>query len=247
MDRSAPTASRRTPEAERPTVLDVVLEHPAPAEVFERFGGAQLLVNACQKAGCSIEQPTSAFEQREGAAAERDWRTASLGELVQHIIEQHHSFTRKEIHLLDGLLAKVVSAHGDSYPELRRVQSAVGGLSSELLEHMEKEEALLFPYILELEEAQRFSRRPHEPAFGTIQNPVAAMVMEHESSGQALDTLRELTRNYAVPPDACLSFKALYEALPAFAADLHQHIYLENNILFPRAVELEEQLNRPSR
>jgi regulator of cell morphogenesis and NO signaling len=253
MDRLIPTASRPTPEAERRTVRDVVLEHPATAATFERFGidyccgGGQSLAEACQKAGCSIEQLTSAVEQNEGAAAERDWRDAPLGELAQHIVERHHSFTRKELPRLDSLLAKVVSAHGKDHPELWRVQRSVGELCVELLEHMQKEEALLFPYISELEQAALFSRRPPEPIFGTIQNPVAAMIMEHEASGQVLETLRDLTGNYAVPPEACASFRVLYEALPAFAADLHQHIHLENNILFPRAVELEEQLNRTSR
>jgi regulator of cell morphogenesis and NO signaling len=82
--------------------------------------------------------------------------------------------------------------------------------------------------------------------FGTVQNPVAAMIMEHEASGQALEKMRETTQNYAVPSDGCPSYRALYQALPAFAADLHQHIHLENNILFPRAIELEERLSRVS-
>lgn len=253
MDRFMPTASFRSPETERLTVTDVVLEHPSTAAVFERFGidygcgGAQLLANACQKAGCSIEQLTEALEHSEPAAVERDWRSAPLADLVQQIVEQHHSFTRKEVQRLGALVAEVVSIDGDNHSEFRRLQRSVGELSSELLQHMEKEEDLLFPYILELEQAALFSRRPHESAFGTIQNPVAAMVMEHEVSGQTLDAFRELTGNYVVPPGVCASVKVLYQALPAFAADLHQHIHLENNILFPRAVELEEQLNRLSR
>jgi regulator of cell morphogenesis and NO signaling len=107
---------------------------------------------------------------------------------------------------------------------------------------MAKEEELLFPYIAEMEEAARVNRRPPAPMFGTVQNPVAAMIMEHEAAGQAFEKMREITKGYTVPPDGCASYQALYQALPAFAADLHQHIHLENNILFPRSVELESNL-----
>lgn len=187
----------------------------------------------------------SARGELEGPAAvatERDWQTEPLGDLVRHIVERHHSFTRGEINRLSLLLEEVVPLQGRRHPELIRVQTTMKALSAELIEHMDKEEGMLFPYISELEQADRFSRRPPEPVFGTIQNPIAAMIMEHEASEQALETLRESTQNHAVPQDACPSFKALYEALPALAADLKQHIHLENDILFPRAVELESKL-----
>jgi regulator of cell morphogenesis and NO signaling len=188
--------------------------------------------------------------ESEGSAAvatERVWQTEPLGDLVQYIVERHHVFTRGEINRLSLLLGKVIPLHGRSHPELLRVQTAMKALSAELIEHMDKEEGLLFPYISELEQAGRFSRRPPEPVFGTIQNPIAAMIMEHEASEQALETLRETTQNYAVPQDACPSLKTLYEALPAFAVDLKQHIHLENDILFPRAVELEGKLTDRSK
>ena len=121
------------------------------------------------------------------------------------------------------------------------------GLAEELREHMRKEEELLFPYIAQMEDAAQIKRQPPEPMFGSVQNPVAAMIMEHEASGQALEKIREVTGNYTVPADGCASYHALYQALPAFAADLHQHIHLENNILFPRAVELESDLSGGSR
>lgn len=179
--------------------------------------------------------------------SERDWQTEPLGELVQYIVERHHSFTRGEIDRLGLLLEEVISLDGHSHPELLRVQTTMKALSAELTEHMDKEEALLFPYISELEQAECFSRRPSEPVFGTIQNPIAAMIMEHEASEQALETLQQNTQNYGVPQDACPSFKALYEAFPAFAADLKQHIHLENDFLFPRAVELEGKLTDRSK
>jgi regulator of cell morphogenesis and NO signaling len=225
-------------------VRDLVLERPAAARIFETFGidyccGGHTLAEACQSAKCSLEEVTRAIAQCDSPIPEGDWRTAPLGDLAQYIVKRHHSFTRAEISRLSGLISKVVSAHGANHPELLQVQRILASLSEELLQHMDKEERLLFPYIVELEESARLSRRPSEPVFGTVQNPVAAMIMEHEASGQALDTVRRATSNYALPPNACVSFKALYQALPAFAADLHQHIHLENNILFPRAIGLE--------
>lgn len=231
------------------SVRDLVLEIPASARVFEAFGidyccgGAHTLAEACEVASCSIEEVTAALEKSDPSSLEKDWRSASLTELVQYIVDTHHVWTQAEIARLTGLIAKVVAVHGQAHPELSRVQTTFAGLAGELREHMRKEEDLLFPYITQMEEAARYRRRGPEPMFGTVQNPVAVMTMEHEASGQALEKIREATKNYAVPPDGCASYQALYQALAAFAADLHQHIHLENNILFPRAAELEGEVS----
>jgi len=229
-------------------VRDLVFDKPSSARVFEALGidyccgGAQSLAEACRRAKRSLAEVTAALEKADPASSEKDWRSAPLTELAQHIVDRHHTFTQAEISRLNGLLGKVVGLHGQKHPELTRVQMAFAGLAEELREHMRKEEDLLFPYIAQIETAAQSKRRPPEPIFGTVQNPVAAMIMEHEASGQALEKIREATQNYAVPPDGCPSYRALYQALPALAADLHQHIHLENNILFPRAIELEGEL-----
>ena len=229
------------------TVGDLVLENPASARVFETLGidyccgGGQTLAEACKAANQSVEEVRAALQKVEPAPSERDWRNASLTELAEHIVAKHHAFTQAEITRVTSLISKVVAAHGKSHPELAQIQTIFAGLSAELREHMMKEEELLFPYIAEMEEAARIKRRPPEPMFGTVQNPVAAMIMEHEAAGQAFEKMREITKGYTVPPDGCATYHALYQALPAFAADLHQHIHLENNILFPRSVELENQ------
>jgi len=236
-----------------PTVRDFVLARPASARVFEIFGidyccgGARTLAEACKAADRAVEEVTAALEMCELVTSERDWRNAPISELTRHIVEKHHTFTQAEIVRLTALISKVLAAHGHNHPELSRVQVAFVGLAEELREHMRKEEELLFPYIAQLEEAARLNRQPPEPMFGTVQNPVAAMIMEHEASGQTLEKLREITGNYIVPPDGCASYRALYQALPEFAADLHQHIHLENNILFPRAIELENDLSATQR
>jgi len=234
--------------AER-AVRDLVLEKPAAARVFEKFGidyccgGSQTLGDACNAAHRSVEEVTAEIEKSEATPAERDWRNASLTELAQYIVDKHHAFTQAEINRLTDLIAKVVAAHGKNHPELARVQSIFEGLSQEMRMHMMKEEQLLFPYIADMEEAVRLKRRPPVAMFGTVQNPVAAMIMEHEASGQQLEKMREITNGYSVPPDACTSYRLLYQGLPAFEADMHQHIHLENNILFPRSIDLESELS----
>jgi len=234
-------------------VRDLVLENPAMARVFESFGidyccgGAKTLADACRAANRPIAEVTAALQKCDSIVPEKDWRSAPLADLARYIVERHHSFTQAEISRLTGLITKVVSAHGQKHPELSRLQQIFAGLSGELREHMGKEEEILFPYVAEMEEVAHTGRRPPEPMFGTVQNPIAAMIMEHEASGAALEKIHEITNGYAVPSDGCASYSALYQALPAFASDLHQHIHLENNILFPRAIELENDLLRNSR
>lgn len=235
-------ATALNPEA---FVRDVVLENPAAARVFETFGidyccgGDRSLVQACRAAGRSAEEVGAALRELDSAPSETNWRGASLTELARHIVDKHHAFTRAEIVRLKALIAKVASVHIKGHPELDDLRLIFEELSAELIEHMTKEEEMLFPYIANMEEAARFKRRPPAPMFGTVQNPVAAMIMEHEAAGQALEKMRKITKGYTVPPNGCASYQALYQALPDFAADLHQHIHLENNILFPRSVELE--------
>ena len=172
-------------------------------------------------------------------AAGRDWNTGELGELIQHIVSTHHNYVKSEVPRLESLIAKVCGVHGKNHPELLKVQSVFRALGAELSTHMMKEENILFPYIARMEESLRSGRGSIRPPFGSVENPIHMMVMEHDSAGDALRELRNLTNDYAPPADACISYQTLYRALGEFEADLHQHIHLENNILFPRAVEME--------
>lgn len=249
---TSPSAAERgdhPPPNLEATVREFVLERPAAARVFEALGidyccgGNQTLAQACRTANRSPEEVSAALDKVDSLPCEKDWRNTPLAELAQYIVDRHHSFTRTELARITSLISKVVSAHGQNHPELARVQSLFAGLHEELTMHMMKEERVLFSYIIEMEEAARFHRRPPTPMFGTVQNPVAAMIMEHEAAGQALEKIREITNGYAAPPDGCASYQTLFQALPAFSADLHQHIHLENNILFPRSVELESNFS----
>jgi regulator of cell morphogenesis and NO signaling len=162
-----------------------------------------------------------------------------LADLIQHIVIQHHGFAREELTRLQPLLEKVLAKYGHKHPELEEIQMLFHGLVQELTMHMLKEEHMLFPYIEQLEGAANTSWRPAPPTFGTVQIPVRMMMLEHDSAGQALKRIRRLSDGFTAPVEACMSFKAIYEGFREFEADLHRHIHLENNILFPRAVELE--------
>jgi regulator of cell morphogenesis and NO signaling len=138
------------------------------------------------------------------------------------------------------LFDRVCGVHGNNHPELLEMRSTFRALAAELSTHLMKEEMVLFPYILRMEEAVTQQDPVLPPPFGSVQNPVAMMMHEHDSAGDALRSLRQASGNYTVPPEACVSYQTLYKALAEFEADLHQHIHLENNILFPRAIAMEE-------
>ena len=141
---------------------------------------------------------------------------------------------------LGPLFDKVCSVHGKNHPELLQVRASFQGLEQELTMHMMKEEVVLFPYIVRMEESV-IQKEPVVPSpFGSVENPVAMMMHEHDSAGEALHAMRNGSASYKRPGDACISFQTLYKALADFEADLHQHIHLENNILFPRAIAMEK-------
>ena len=173
---------------------------------------------------------------------QRDWQTASLGELVKHIVTTHHEYLKLELPALAKRLAKVYGVHGARDPQtLGRMLEVFGTLREELEMHMHKEEAILFPFIENYGAAIAQGLPLPRVPFGSIANPIAAMEREHSDAGDALGELRRLTENYELPPYACSTVKTLYEGLQALEADLHIHIHLENNILFPRAIAIEKQ------
>ena len=231
------------------TVRELAVTVPGATRVFEQLGidyccgGGRTLADACEK----FSTPVSEVLQRLEAAAcslnpgdkARDWQAESLTGLSAHIVDTHHLFTKQELARLEKLLDKVCSRHGEKRPELAELRAAFEHLKQELIPHMLKEEQVLFPYIARMEEAVSECRAVPAPFFVTVQNPVRMMMMEHDTAGDLLGQMRRITGNYSAPADACISFRTLYEALQELEADLHQHIHLENNILFPRAVEME--------
>ena len=231
------------------TVAEIVREHPGAARVFEQLGidyccgGKRSLEEACKTANV---EPDEALAQLQAAEKRthlekpgRKWQEEPLSELIAHIVATHHTYTREEIARLAPLFEKVCSVHGKRRPELEKMRESFQGLSHELMLHMMKEERILFPYFVRMEEAVIQSEPVLPAAFVTVKNPIGVMQDEHDSAGQALRALREASAGYVLPADACSSFRALYESLQEFEADLHQHIHLENNVLFPRAIAME--------
>lgn len=233
------------------TVGQLATSVPGATRIFERLGidyccgGKRTLTEACRVAQVPVDSLvaalTDAGQWQELAGQTRDWNSETLTALLTFITETHHVFTRQELARLEKLVEKVCRVHGQRHPELLKVQALFEELKQDLLPHLLKEEQVLFPYITRLEEAVYFSQPVPQPFFGTVNHPVRMMMTEHDGAGELLRALREATNNYLAPADACFSYRTLYLALSEFEADLHQHIHLENNILFPRAIALEAQ------
>jgi len=231
------------------TVKELAVTIPGATRVFERLGidyccgGGRTLADACQEFRVPVEEVVRSLEAAGNAVNPgddlRDWQSESLAALSAHIVDTHHGFAREELARLEKLIDKVSARHGEKHTELLELSHVCQRLKRELLPHMLKEEQVLFPYIARLEEAVSEGREPQPPFFATVRNPVRMMMAEHDVAGDLLREVRRLTVDYQLPPDACASYQTLYQALMEFEADLHQHIHLENNILFPRAVEVE--------
>ncbi len=235
----------------RRTVGELVLENPRLIPAFEQLGidyccgGSRSLEDACREANVSLDQVTASVDAGRAlspdAESARDWASAPLSELTNHIVDRHHDYTRRALARLEELFVEVSAAHAERHPELRQIQRVFRGLVQELLQHMNKEEMILFPYVARLEEALR-RRQPVAPApFGTVNNPVRMMMQEHESAATALREIRKWADDYHLPADACTRWTLLYQGFQELEQELHRHIHLENNILFPRALVLEKR------
>lgn len=235
------------------TVGEIAAEMPNATRELEKLGidyccgGNRTLGEACAEAKISVDEALERLEKSTTATAPdscKDWQNQPLADLIAHITSTHHVFIREESPRIEALAAKVVGVHGKNHPELLQVQETFSALAGELSVHLMKEEQILFPYVIRLEEGF-VAGEPAPPAmFGTVVNPVRMMMQEHDSAGDALRTLQSVTKDYSAPEDACISYRTLYDALTGFEADLHQHIHLENNILFPRAVAMEGKQQR---
>jgi len=230
------------------TVREIALENPASIRVFEAFGidyccgGRKPLAEACEARNISMDAVIAALEngEAEGSVADEDWSAKSLASLAAHIVNSHHAYVRRELPRLVELADKVVKRHGDTKPELPQIQAKVVQIGEELIEHLAKEEVILFPYVTKLERAKEEGTAKPHGCFGTVASPIAMMTQEHEAAGALMAEIRSLSSDYAPPEGACPTFHAFYNGLREFEQDLHQHIHLENNVLFPRAIALEE-------
>ena len=225
------------------TVADIATASPATIPVFQHHqidfccGGKIPLAEACQVRGLD---PGAVLAELQAvtrpATAEPSWADAPLRDLIAHIQRRYHEHLRVELPRLDAMVDRVVSRHGDHLPEtLLPLQTTFTALRDELLDHMLKEDRVLFPAIVAIETGQG----PVSPdAAAWLDGPIAAMEAEHEQAGAALADLRARTNGYAPPDWACPTFRGLYFGLAQLETDMHLHVHLENHILFPRAAQL---------
>ncbi len=237
------------------TVREVALNIPGATRVFEKLGidyccgGNKPLEQACGEAKLEIQTVIASLEsaavaEREGALPGQqhgDWLQAQLADLVAHIKSTHHKYVKVEITRFRPLLDRVCNVHGAQHPELLALRSIFQALAQELTTHMMKEEMVLFPYIERMEEAAIAGEPALPGPFGNVNKPIDAMMHEHDSAGSMLSKMRNLSNEYQAPEGACTSYKTLYGAMAEFERDLHQHVHLENNILFPRAIQMEQK------
>lgn len=223
-------------------VREIATAYPVSLRKFEQWGidyccgGGRPLAEACRRAGVSVDDAIATIEgliARETAPLP-DLRVVPIPDVVEHLLTTHHEFTRAELLRGAALAEKVWRVHGREHPELGQVFGVLTTLSAELLSHMRKEELVLFPYILALTEEESV-----DLSIGTVAAPIACMRHEHEEASELLADLRRLTHDYQLPAAACGSYRALFECLRALEEDLHEHMHLENDVLFPRALELE--------
>ncbi|MFZ1086469.1 MAG: iron-sulfur cluster repair di-iron protein [Terracidiphilus sp.] len=229
------------------TVREIALEYPSSIRVFEAYGidyccgGRKPLAEACAAGNLAVDEVIVALEAaaQTPSAIGTDWSQASLEELSGHIVQTHHAYVKRELPRLAVLAQKVVNRHGATTAELLLIQAALAKLDEELTQHLQKEEAVLFPYLVLLERARADGGAKPHGCFGTVAHPIAIMTQEHDAAGALLAEIRHLSHGFTTPDNACPTYHAFFDGLREFERDLHQHIHLENNFLFPRAINLE--------
>jgi regulator of cell morphogenesis and NO signaling len=227
------------------TIGEIVATDFRAAAVFEQFGidfccgGRRPLDDACRTAKADPSDVVRALEALPAVTdAESDVTQWPLGRLIDHIVSTHHAYVRSSMPVIARYLAKLIDVHGARHPELARVSAYFDHVSTDLGQHLLKEEHVLFPYVRDLAMTAAGGRHFRSP-FGAVENPIRMMEREHREVADDLRIIRELTRGYVAPEDGCATYTVCLAELARFERDLHRHVHLENNVLFPRAIALE--------
>ena len=236
-------------ELQSKTLAQIVNENHKTAYVFEKYHldfcckGKRLLQQACDEIKLPVEQVIAELKDlANDSKVNVDFEKVRLTQLADYIVLTHHDYVKKEMPLIYSYLQKIAAKHGDRHPEMLQVFNAFIELKEDMTEHMEKEEVILFPRIKMIEHhSNENSGAQINRAY--VESPITMMEQEHENAGDILAQIRKLTSNYALPPDACTTYRLSFAALQAFEMDLHQHIHLENNVLFPKTIRLFNTLN----
>lgn len=230
------------------TVGEIVKLDFRAAYVFNSYGidfccgGKISVAAACAANGCDESKligDLESLEYQSGSAA-HDFDSWNISFLTDYIINTHHEYVVKAIQQILPLAQKVVEVHGAKHSELKIIQDLFQQLSNELLLHLQKEELVLFPNIKKLSEAKSDEKNVDKPDFGSLKIPISVMETEHETTSIIMKRLSKLSKNYTSPIDACEAFRVFFGKLKEFQDDLHMHIHLENNILFPKVIEMEQ-------
>lgn len=240
-------------ETKEKTIGQIVADNYKTAAIFESFGidfcckGNKSIDEACNDKGINktllLHDLEKASELNTGDANNEQFITWEASKLAEYIEKKHHKYVEEKTPLIKQYLSKICQVHGHKHPELHTVRELFNESAWDLTVHMKKEEIILFPFIRKLtviKSKQQVSLG--QQAFNTIQNPVDIMKHDHTIEGERFDKIAALTNNFTPPPDACNTYKVTFALLKEFVDDLHLHIHLENNILFPKAIELEEKL-----
>ncbi len=232
------------------TIGELVTEDFRKAEIFSKFGldfccgGAKSLKEACEEKGIDEKEVETALTEVESQDKNRqqDFNSWELDFLIDFILNIHHKYVRESVNMLSEVSEKVANVHGENHPEVIRIAALFEIIANELDMHMQKEENILFPYIRKLVVAKRENSVMEPSPFGSVEAPISMMESEHVAVGGSMDEINHLSNGFIPPEDACSSYRALYKKLNEFEQDLHKHIHLENNILFPKAIQLEKEL-----
>ncbi|MEY8847930.1 iron-sulfur cluster repair di-iron protein [Psychroserpens sp. XS_ASV72] len=227
-----------------------VAEDFRTAAVFSKFkidfccNGNRTVSEACKAKGLDETRVTEELHSILNTVSEEtiDYQSWPLDLLIDYIEKKHHRYVEETIPVLRQFLDKLCKVHGTRHPELIKIRELFTTSAGELVSHMKKEELILFPFVKRMVEAKLRHTVIESPQFGTVENPIAMMMHEHDNEGQRFRLIAELTNDYTPPADACNTFRVTYAMLDEFEKDLHLHIHLENNILFPNAIKLENAL-----
>ena len=246
--------TKRVPGANSETLGEIAAKDLRKAEVFKKYGldfccgGKKTVKEACEEKGLDaglveqeLQQANKDFSSR--PIPYNDW---PLDFLADYIVNTHHSYTRKSLPDIRNYAAKVARVHGGRHPELLPIQQYVEAINAEMSAHMIKEENILFPYIKQLAASKANGQPLNAAPFGSVKSPIAIMEQEHEAAGRHMENIRTLSIGYTLPEDACASYSLLFRMLEEFETDLHLHVHLENNILFPKALDTEKNLRQQS-
>lgn len=207
--------------------------------------GNRTINEACKKKGIDSQLLLKELENvmSDNTISETDYKSWSLDFLAQYIENTHHRFVEEKTPIIRQFLDKLCKIHGTLHPELFEINKLFSESGAELASHMKKEELILFPFIKKMVRTKEDGTEIDTPHFGTVENPISMMKEEHENEGRRYRAIAKLTNEYTPPLDACNTYKVTFKMLKEFEQDLHLHIHLENNILFPKAVKMEQNFN----